>query len=232
MMMNEVKIPNHVAIIMDGNRRWARERGKSPSMGHLQGSKTLEQTGMYIFSTGVKVLSVFAFSTENFKRSEEEVTYLMDLLVKGFKNTYEKFVKNGIKVVVSGRRENLREDVVKTIQEIEERTKAGKNGILNICLNYGGQAEIEDACRKIALDYKEGKIDLENININSYLYNDLPPIDLMIRTSGEERISNFMLYQLAYSELYFTDVYFPDFTEKEYDLAVLEYNKRKRRFGG
>ena len=205
--MNEVKIPNHVAIIMDGNRRWARERGKSPSMGHLQGSKTLEQTGMYIFSTGVKVLSVFAFSTEN-------------------------FVKNGIKVVVSGRRENLREDVVKTIQEIEERTKAGKNGILNICLNYGGQAEIEDACRKIALDYKEGKIDLENININSYLYNDLPPIDLMIRTSGEERISNFMLYQLAYSELYFTDVYFPDFTEKEYDLAVLEYNKRKRRFGG
>ena len=230
--MNEVKIPNHVAIIMDGNRRWARERGKSPSMGHLQGSKTLEQTGMYIFSTGVKVLSVFAFSTENFKRSEEEVTYLMDLLVKGFKNTYEKFVKNGIKVVVSGRRENLREDVVKTIQEIEERTKAGKNGILNICLNYGGQAEIEDACRKIALDYKEGKIDLENININSYLYNDLPPIDLMIRTSGEERISNFMLYQLAYSELYFTDVYFPDFTEKEYDLAVLEYNKRKRRFGG
>ncbi len=232
MMMNEVKIPNHVAIIMDGNRRWARERGKSPSMGHLQGSKTLEQTGMYIFSTGVKVLSVFAFSTENFKRSEEEVTYLMDLLVKGFKNTYEKFVKNGIKVVVSGRRENLREDVVKTIQEIEDRTKEGKNGILNICLNYGGQAEIEDACRKIALDYKEGKIDLENININSYLYNDLPPIDLMIRTSGEERISNFMLYQLAYSELYFTDVYFPDFTEKEYDLAVLEYNKRKRRFGG
>ena len=230
--MNEVKIPNHVAIILDGNRRWARERGKSPSMGHLQGSKTLEQTGMYIFSTGVKVLSVFAFSTENFKRSEEEVTYLMDLLVKGFKNTYEKFVKNGIKVVVSGRRENLREDVVKTIQEIEERTKAGKNGILNICLNYGGQAEIEDACRKIALDYKEGKIDLENININSYLYTDLPPIDLMIRTSGEERISNFMLYQLAYSELYFTDVYFPDFTEKEYDLAVLEYNKRKRRFGG
>ena len=230
--MNEVKIPNHVAIIMDGNRRWARERGKSPSMGHLQGSKTLEQTGMYIFSTGVKVLSVFAFSTENFKRSEEEVTYLMDLLVKGFKNTYEKFVKNGIKVVVSGRRENLREDVVKTIQEIEDRTKEGKNGILNICLNYGGQAEIEDACRKIALDYKEGKIDLENININSYLYNDLPPIDLMIRTSGEERISNFMLYQLAYSELYFTDVYFPDFTEKEYDLAVLEYNKRKRRFGG
>lgn len=230
--MNDRKVPNHVAIIMDGNRRWATEKGKSPSMGHLQGSKTLEQTGMYIFSTGVKYLSVFAFSTENFKRSEEEVTYLMDLLIKGFKSTSEKFVKHGIKVVISGRKTNLREDILKAVELIEEKTKDGTNGTLNICFNYGGQAEIEDAAKKIALDYKEGKIDLEDINFNSYLYHDLPQIDLMIRTSGENRISNFMLYQLAYSELYFTNVYFPDFNEKEYDLAIDEYNKRKRRFGG
>lgn len=230
--MDDRKIPNHVAIIMDGNRRWATEKGKKPSMGHLQGSKTLEETGMYIFSTGVKYLSVFAFSTENFKRSEEEVTYLMDLLVKGFKTTCEKFVKNGIRVVISGRKTNLRSDILKAVEDIEERTMAGTNGTLNICFNYGGQAEIEDAAKKLALDYKEGKVDLDNINFNSYLYHDLPPIDLMIRTSGENRISNFMLYQLAYSELYFTNVYFPDFDKKEYELAIDEYNKRKRRFGG
>ena len=221
--MDDRKIPNHVAIIMDGNRRWATDKGKSPSMGHLQGSKTLEKTGMYIFSTGVKYLSVFAFSTENFKRSEDEVTYLMDLLVKGFKTTCEKFVKNGIRVTISGRKNNLRDDILKAVEEIEDKTKNGTVGTLNICFNYGGQAEIEDAAKKLAIDYKEGKIDL---------YHDLPPIDLMIRTSGEMRISNFMLYQLAYGELYFTNKYFPDFDEKEYELAVDEYNKRKRRFGG
>ena len=230
--MENIKVPNHVAIIMDGNRRWAKEKGKSPSMGHLEGSKTLEKTGMYIFSTGVKYLSVFAFSTENFKREEEEVTYLMDLIIKGFKSTCSKFVKHGIRVVISGRKDNLRKDVLDTISEIEEQTKNGMVGTFNICFNYGGQAEIEDACKKIAIDYKDGKVDLANLDFNSYLYQDLPPIDLMIRTSGEVRISNFMLYQLAYSELYFTDVYFPDFDEKEYDLAIDEYNKRKRRFGG
>ena len=231
-MMENIKVPNHVAIIMDGNRRWAQEKGKSPSIGHLEGSKTLEKTGMYIFSTGVKYLSVFAFSTENFKRNDEEVTYLMDLIIKGFKSTCEKFVKHGIKVVISGRKDNLRADVLKTIDEIENRTRNGTTGTFNICFNYGGQTEIEDACKKIAIDYRDGKCDLDNLNFNSYLYHDLPPIDLMIRTSGEKRISNFMLYQLAYSELYFTNVYFPDFTENEYDLAVNEYNKRKRRFGG
>ena len=230
--MDDRKIPNHVAIIMDGNRRWATEKGKKPSMGHLQGSKTLEETGMYIFSTGVKYLSVFAFSTENFKRSEEEVTYLMDLLVKGFKTTCEKFVKNGIRVVISGRKNNLRDDILKAVLEIEEKTVNGTNGTLNICFNYGGQAEIEDAAKKLAIDYKDGKVDLDNVDFNSYLYHELPPIDLMIRTSGENRISNFMLYQLAYSELYFTNVYFPDFDKKEYELAIDEYNKRKRRFGG
>ena len=225
-------IPEHVAIIMDGNRRWAKERGLNPSRGHLEGSKTLEETGMYAFKSGVKVLSVFAFSTENFKRSEEEVKYLMDLLIKKFKSTSAKFKKNGIKVVISGRRDNLRKDVLKALDELEESTGDGTNGIFNICLNYGGQAEIEDAARHIAKDYKEGKLDLDHLDFNKYLYKDLPPIDFMIRTSGEERISNFMLYQLAYAELYFTDVYFPDFDSKQFDIAIDEFNKRKRRFGG
>ena len=225
-------IPEHVAIIMDGNRRWAKERGLNPSRGHLEGSKTLEETGMYAFKSGVKVLSVFAFSTENFKRSEEEVKYLMDLLIKKFKSTSAKFKKNGIKVVISGRRDNLRKDVLKALDELEESTGDGTNGIFNICLNYGGQAEIEDAAKNIAKDYKEGKLDLDHLDFNKYLYKDLPPIDFMIRTSGEERISNFMLYQLAYAELYFTNVYFPDFDSKQFDIAIDEFNKRKRRFGG
>ncbi len=230
--MDDIKIPRHVAIIMDGNRRWAKERGKRASAGHLQGSKTLKKTGMYIFSTGVKVLSVFAFSTENFKRSEEEVNYLMSLVIKVFNKSYVDFVKNGIRVVISGRKKGLQSEVLQAIDTIENQTKNGNNGILNICLNYGGQQEIEDACQRIAIDYKNGAVDLDTLDFNKYLYNDLPPIDLLIRTSGEERISNFMLYQLAYSELYFTKTYFPDFDEKEYDLAISEYNKRKRRFGG
>ena len=225
-------MPNHVAIIMDGNRRWAKEKGKNPSLGHLEGSKTLEELGMYVFSQGVKYLSVFAFSTENFKRSEEEVGYLMDLMIKKFQSTISKFEKNGIRVIISGRRDNLRKDVLKAIDDLEERTKNGTVGTFNVCLNYGGQAEIEDASKKLAIDYKEGKVDLDNFDFNNYLYHSLPPIDFLIRTSGEERISNFMLYQLAYSEMYFTNVYFPDFKKEQFDLAIDEYNKRKRRFGG
>ena len=230
--MQDKVMPKHVAIIMDGNRRWAKERGKNPSLGHLEGSKTLEEVGMYIFKCGVKYLSVFAFSTENFKRSEDEVGYLMDLLIKKFKSTVSKFEKNGIRVIISGRRDNLRKDVLKAIDALEERTKNGTVGTFNICLNYGGQAEIEDAAKKLALDYKEGKVDLDNFDFNNYLYHNLPPIDFLIRTSGEERISNFMLYQLAYSEMYFTNVYFPDFKSEQFDLAIDEYNKRKGRFGG
>ena len=230
-MQNRI-IPNHVAIIMDGNRRWAKERGKKPSLGHLEGSKNLEEVGMYIFSKGVKYLSVFAFSTENFKRSEEEVGYLMDLLIKKFKSTVSKFEKNGIRVIISGRRNNLRKDVLKAINDLEDKTKNGTVGTFNVCLNYGGQAEIEDAARKLAIDYKDGKFELDNFDFNNYLYNNLPPIDFLIRTSGEERISNFMLYQLAYSEMYFTSVYFPDFNNEQFDIAIDEYNKRKRRFGG
>lgn len=233
--MNDISIPTHVGIIMDGNGRWAQKRGLNRSMGHLEGSKTLEEVGIYILKKGVKVLSVFAFSTENFKRSKEEVDYLMNLFVKMFKNKCKVFIKNDIKIVFSGRKNNLREDVVAAMDYLMDKTKDNQSGILNICLNYGGQEEIIDASKKIAILYKNGDIDLDSISkkeFYKYLYNDLPPIDLLIRTSGEERISNFNLYQLAYSELYFTDTLFPDFKMKEFDLALDAYNKRNRRFGG
>ena len=228
-------IPNHVAIIMDGNGRWATQRGKKRSEGHLEGSKTLEQLSIYALKKGIKVLSVFAFSTENFKRSIEEVNYLMGLIVKYFKKKAKIFNENNIKVIVSGRKTNLRSDVLDAIEYIQDNTKENSGGILNICFNYGGQEELIDAAKKIAINYKEKNIDLDKIDkegFYKYLYHDLPPIDLLIRTSGEERISNFMLYQAAYSEFYFTKTYFPDFKEEELDKALEVFNSRNRRFGG
>ena len=233
--MEEKIIPNHVGIIMDGNGRWATSRGKKRSFGHLEGSKTLQKLAVHSLKRGVNILSVFAFSTENFSRSKEEVDYLMNLIVDNFKREVSKFRDNNIKVLISGRRENLRNDVIDAIEYIQDETKNNTGGILNICLNYGGQEEIIDACKKIAIDFKEGNIELETLDKNclyKYMYNNLEPIDFLIRTSGEQRISNFMLYQLAYSELYFTDVYFPDFKEEEFDKALLAFKSRDRRFGG
>ncbi len=228
-------IPNHVAIIMDGNGRWATQRGKKRSEGHLEGSKTLEQLSLYALKKGIKVLSVFAFSTENFKRSVEEVNYLMNLIIRYFKKKAKIFNENNIKVIISGRKINLREDVLKAIEYIQDYTKNNSGGILNICFNYGGQEELIDAAKQVAIEYKEKNIDLDKIDKNTfykYLYHDLPPIDLLIRTSGEERISNFMLYQAAYSEFYFTKTYFPDFKEEELNKALEVFNSRNRRFGG
>ena len=233
--MNEEIVPKHVAIIMDGNGRWAKLRGKKRSEGHLEGSKNLEKLALHILKKGIKILSVFAFSTENFKRSKEEVDYLMNLLIKFFKKKAKKFNDNNIRVMISGRRENLRSDVLEAIDSIQNSTKNNNGGILNICLNYGGVEEIIDASKKIAIDYNKNNLSLDKLDKNifqKYLYNDLEPIDFMIRTSGELRISNFMLFSLAYSELYFTDTYFPDFDEKEFDVALSEYQKRNRRFGG
>ncbi len=235
MNKENINIPEHVAIIMDGNGRWAQNRGLKRSAGHLEGSKTLEKTGLYIFNKGVKVLSVFAFSTENFKRSNEEVDYLMNLFIEMFTKKCKLFKKKNIKIIFSGRKHPLRDDVLKSMKQIEEDTKDNTNGILNICLNYGGQEELIDASKRIAKDYNEGNLDLDTldkVSFAKYLYNDLPPIDLLIRTSGEYRVSNFMLYQMAYSEIVFPKVLFPDFKEKEFDMALDEFNNRNRRFGG
>ena len=228
-------LPNHVAIIMDGNGRWAMERGYNRSRGHLEGSKTLEKLGIYILNKGIKVLSVFAFSTENFKRDPNEVNYLMNLFIEMFTKKYKIFKKENIKVVFSGRTKNLRPDVLQAIDKMREETKNNTRGILNICLNYGGQEELIDASKKIAMAYKDGTLDLNELSKESfykYLYQDLPPIDLLIRTSGEYRISNFMLYQMAYSEMFFPNIYFPDFKEVEFDQILDEFYKRNRRFGG
>ncbi len=231
--MEDLRIPKHVAIIMDGNGRWATKRGLSRSHGHLAGSKTLKKTGIAAFKKGIKVLSVYAFSTDNFKRDKEEVDYLMNLICKNFESEYKVFEENNIKVVVSGREEPLRKDVLKAIKSIEEKTKNNTGGILNICLNYGGQEEIVDATKKICENYKKGTIkEIDKEVISKYFYNDLPPIDLLIRTSGEFRLSNFMLYQASYAEFYFTKVLFPDFKEKELNKAILDFNKRDRRYGG
>lgn len=229
------KIPKHVAIIMDGNGRWASERGLKRSFGHKQGAKVLENISLHAFDIGINTLSLYAFSTDNFKRENEEVDYIMDLLIKCFDTKLDKVIKKGIKIIISGRRNNLRNDVLKAIDDIMLKTKNNKNGILNICLNYGGQEEIVDATIKIHNELNNNVIDIENINRDTYykyLYSDLPPIDLLIRTGKEKRLSNFMLYQASYAELYFSDIYFPDFKEKDLDDIIDEYNKIDRRFGG
>ncbi len=232
--MNEIKIPNHVAIIVDGNGRWAKERNLPRSKGHDAGFKRLKEITSYAFDKGVKIVSIYVFSTENFKRSAEEVNHLMDLFVTGFKK--DKFYqKENIKVVFSGREEPLRKDVIEATKTITEETKNNTKGILNICLNYGGRSEIIDATKKIVSDVINNKLDINSLDeekYGSYLYQELPDVDLMIRTSGEERLSNFLLWQNSYAEFYFPKTYFPDFTKEEFDKALLVYTSRDRRYGG
>lgn len=236
MKVTTLKIPYHVGIIVDGNGRWALNNKKTRSYGHKKGAENLEKLSCYILKkTGVKVLSVYVFSTENFKRSNEEVNYLMELFTKKFKQDAKHYQKENIKVLFSGRREPLKSEVLETMDEITEMTKHNTGGILNICLNYGGHAEIVDATLKIHHDLENKKIKEEDITeqlFSSYLYQNLPPIDFLIRTSGEHRLSNFMLWQNSYAEFYFPQTYFPEFNEKEFDKALIEYNNRDRRFGG
>ena len=208
------------------------KRGLKRTKGHQKGADVLKKISQYVYDKKIKVLSVFAFSTENWKRDKEEVDYLMDLFLKAFKINFESIKKKGIKVVFSGVKEKLSDKVIKAMDSMMKDTKDNKNGIFNICLNYGGQDEIVEATKKICEDVSENKLNISQINeevFSKYLFNDLPPIDLMIRTSGEYRISNFMLWQLAYSELYFTDTLWPDFNEEEFDKAIDSFNKRDRR---
>lgn len=234
-MNTELNIPNHVAIILDGNRRWAKKRGMKPQEGHYKGFTNLENLVDYVFSKGVKVLSVYAFSTENFSRAKEEVDYLMDLFAVAFKKYFEKQNKKNVKIVFSGRREPLPEKVLKMIDEVTQKTKDNNGPIFNICVNYGGRPEIVDTTKKICEMVKNGEISIDDIDEDLFtknLYQDLPAIDLMIRTSGELRLSNFLLWQNAYAEFYFPEIEFPGFDEKEFDKALEVFDKRNRRFGG
>ena len=232
---SKLKVPNHVALIVDGNGRWATERGMNRSEGHKQGFLNLKKLTAYIFSKDIHYISAYLFSTENFKRSKAEVSFIMGLLTNQLKDILNFCHEEKIKAVFSGRKENLSDKVLKAMQEIEEETKMYEEKTFNICFNYGGHAEIVDATKKIVNDVQNGKLDINNLdenNYSKYLYQDMPPVDLMIRTSGEQRLSNFMLWQNSYAEFYFPKTYFPDFDEKEFDKAILEYTKRDRRFGG
>ena len=226
--MNNIIVPNHIGIIMDGNRRWAKEKKKKTLEGHLAGANRIISLAKYIFDKGVKYLSIYAFSTENFNRSAEEVSYLMGLIIKFFNERVNELHDYNIKIVVSGLRDNLSKEVLKCIDNVVDLTKDNTGGVLNVCLNYGGRREIVDAVNKI----KEANVNITEETFGKYLYNDLPDLDYVIRTSGEERISNFMLWQISYAEFYFPKVYFPDFDEKEFDKALEIYNNRNRRFGG
>lgn len=229
------KLPNHVGIIMDGNGRWATERGLSRTKGHQAGAKNLKKLLKHILKRQIKFLSIYAFSTENFKRSKEEVDGLMNLFVELFRKELSFLEKEHVRVCFSGRRYPLPIDVLESMDQIEEHTKKGTTATFHICLNYGGQDEIVDMVKKVSAQVLNQQLDMEDITkeiIEKNLYQVLPPLDFIIRTSGEYRISNFMLWQSAYAEYYFPKVYFPDFDEKEFDQALLVYQSRNRRFGG
>lgn len=225
----ERNIPNHIAIIMDGNGRWAKKRGLARSFGHMEGAKTLRNVLEYLTEIGVKYLTVYAFSTENWNRPQDEVSTLMRLFLKYIKNERKNMMKNKIRFFVSGRKNNVSEKLQNEIERLEEETKGNDRITLNIAFNYGSRAEIVDAVNRIIED---GKENITEEDFSKYLYNDFPDPDLVIRTSGEMRISNFLLWQIAYSELYITDTLWPDFDEKEIDKAIESYNQRERRFGG
>ncbi|NJE60808.1 polyprenyl diphosphate synthase [Thermococcus sp. 21S7] len=231
------RIPKHVAIIMDGNRRWARKLEKPPWYGHLFGSQKLEEILEWCRELGIRTLTVYAFSTENFRRTPEEVNALMNLFEEKFRELLkdERVHRYEIRVNVLGRRELLPENVRKAAEEAEKATRKYGNYTLNIALAYGGRSEIADAVRDIVRDALAGKIKPEDVDeelIKEYLYYpNMPDPDIVIRTGGEERISNFLLYQIAYSELFFVDVYFPEFRKIDFLRIIREYQKRQRRFG-
>lgn len=235
-LLQDDLIPKHVGMIMDGNGRWATIRGKNRSTGHKAGMKRVIEVVETSVELNIKSLTLFAFSTENWKRPKLEVEGLMTLLVVFINNEINRLVKNNVKLNIMGDISRLPEISRRAVEKALDMTSENTGLVLNIALNYGGQTEIVKATKNIAEDYKNGNISLEEINedlFKDYLYTkgqDMP--DLIIRPSGENRISNFMLYQIAYSELYFSDVLWPDFDKEEYYKAILDFQKRDRRYGG
>lgn len=230
-----MNVPQHIAIILDGNGRWAKAKGMPRNYGHAQGSKNVEKICEEAWRMGIKYLTVYAFSTENWSRPENEVAALMKLLCNYMKTCLKTAAKNDMKIRVIGDIEPLDDDIKSRIRELEAATT--DNGGLNftIALNYGSRDELTRAAQKMAKDCAEGKIKAEEIDesvFETYLdTHGIPDPDMMIRTSGEQRLSNYLLWQLAYSEFYFTDVPWPDFTKEELVKAIEEYNHRHRRFG-
>ncbi|HEX6547787.1 MAG TPA: polyprenyl diphosphate synthase [Candidatus Dormibacteraeota bacterium] len=224
--------PHHVGIIMDGNGRWARRRGRPHSFGHRAGVRAMKRVMYACEDLGVHILSVYAFSTENWARPRTEVRALMRLFHESIQREIDELDERGIRLVVSGRQDELSERMRERIQAAEGRTAGNRHGVLNVCLNYGGRAEVVDAVRRLVADGVPAEtIDEDSIAARLY-HPELPDPDLIIRTAGEKRMSNFLLWQSAYSELYLTDVLWPDFDKAELELAVRDYQGRVRRFGG
>ena len=226
---------NHLGIIVDGNGRWAKERGLSRSEGHKAGAEALRKIILYLSHEKlVNYLSLYVFSTENFGRPTEEVNYLMELFLKWFTTVKKEYRNENIKIYFSGRKEYLRSDIVDAMNSLENETADNDGLVVNFCLSYGGRAEIVDATKNIVRKFANNEITINDIDEELFaknLYHELPDIDFLIRTSGESRISNFMLWQISYAEFYFPKVYFPDFDTKELDKAFKEYESRDRRFG-
>lgn len=234
--MDKENFPKHIAIIMDGNRRWARGKNLPVKLGHKAGADNLKTIAKYANKIGIKYLTVYAFSTENWKRSEEEVSGLMFLLKTYLDDFIKKVDTENIKVNVIGDVTRLSEDIQILIKKAMEKTENNTGLVLNIAFNYGGRAELIKATKEIALDVKNGKISEEDINeelISNHLYTaNQPDPDLLIRTSGEMRISGFLIWQISYTEFLFTNKYWPEFSEEDLDLAIEEYQKRNRKYGG
>lgn len=235
MNFDKETMPKHIAIIMDGNRRWAKAKGKSASFGHKEGAKTLEKIVRYANKIGLEHITVYAFSTENWKRAEDEVKALM-MLLQNYLDEYSKRADTeNIKVKILGDITALSEGMQKSIKKCMERTKDNTGVTFNIALNYGGRDEIIKAIKQIAVDVKDKKIEIaditENLVSNNLYTKGQPDPDLLIRTSGELRLSNFLPWQLVYSEFLFSDKNWPDFEEKDLDEAIIEYQKRTRKFG-
>ena len=222
------KLPKHIAIIMDGNGRWAKKRGMIRTEGHKKGVETLEKILKYSDKLGIKYLSVYAFSTENWNRPRLEVETILMLFNKYLKNKFNDFMEQNVRLVISGNRERLSKSLNETIDEITNKLKNNTGIVLNICFNYGGRLDILESVKKTI----ENGEDITEDNISKNLYNSfIPNPDLLIRTGGEFRISNYMLWQIAYSEIYVSDLLWPDFDEKELDKSINSFCNRDRRYG-
>lgn len=225
----------HIALILDGNRRWAKNKKLPTFSGHKAGSETLEKVAIEAEKLGLKYMSIYVFSTENWKRSKEEVSYLMDLFKSHFKHL-SKSKNHNIKIKFFSSKETLDDEYIKMIEQVEEATKNNTGMQLNICFNYGGRLEIVEATKKMIKEVQSGKLNVEDINeelFSNYLYSaNVPDPDIVIRTSGEMRLSNFLTWQSTYSEWFFIKKYWPDFTIEDLKEIMEEFNKRNRRFGG
>lgn len=234
-LIDRKRLPQHIAIIMDGNGRWAKKHNRRRIVGHLEGTKAIRKIVKFCGEIGIEILTLFAFSTENWNRPKREVQALMNLLFKFLRQEINNLQKNDVKLLVSGQIERLPTKVRGELSRSIDATKENSGLILNLALSYGGREEIVRACREIANQVSNGRKKIKDIDeesFNNYLYTTgLPDPDLLIRTSGEFRISNFLLWQIAYSEIYVTPVLWPDFNRQELLLAIMDYQKRERRFG-